>query len=269
MEYQIAKPSTALAKFIKHYWALDNCIPYGSEHTQRIIPNGLIELIFYLDKKPVSTDSSKQITDTSTITGHLNEYYDIKVSGNLSLFSIIFKPFGLSAFLDIPCNEIYNRNIPLRFLLKNSVSEIENRLFEAKTFAQRVEIAEGFLLNLLKQKNSNYHFKRIESSFEIINSACNDVSIDTLASNACFSRKQFERIFVQVVGSSPKKFLKTVRFQRAIHLKSRSEKLSFAELAYLCRYYDQAHMTNDFTKFSGLTPKEFFRGCDSFSDYFQ
>lgn len=247
---------------------MDNCMSIGEVHTQRIVPNGLIELIFYFDKKPVSTDDSKPIIDTSTLTGHLSEYYDIKVSEKLSLFSIIFKPYGLSAFLDIPCNELYNQNVPLRFILKSSVDELENRLYEASSFSQRVSIAESFLFELLRKKNYDYHLKRIESAFGIIDGAIGDVSIDALASNACFSRKQFERSFSLLVGSTPKKFLKTVRFQRAIHIKSKRQELSLTELAYMSGYFDQSHMTNDFYKLSGLTPKEFFNGCESFSDYF-
>lgn len=268
MEYCIAKPSPLLANYVKHYWTLDNCMSIGEVHTQRIVPNGLIELIFYFDKKPFSTDNSKPILETSTLTGQLSEFYDIKVSEKLSLFSIIFKPYGLSAFLNIPCNELYNQNIPLRYILKDSVDELEDRLFEAKTFPHRVSIAETFLLELLRKKNYDYHLKRIESTFGVIDGANGDVSIEALASNACFSRKQFERSFTQLVGSTPKKFLKTVRFQRAIHLKSKTKELSLTELAYMSGYFDQSHMNNDFIKLSGLTPREFFNGCESFSDYF-
>lgn len=269
MEYCIAKPSPLLANYVKHYWTLDNCISVGEVHTQRIVPNGLMELIFYFDKKPVSTDDSKSIIETSTLTGHLSEYYDIKVSEKLSLFSIIFKPYGLSAFLDIPCNEFYNQNVPLRFILNNSVDELENELYEASSFSQRVSIVESFLLELLRKRKYDYHLKRIECAFGIIDGAIGDVTIDALASKACFSRKQFERSFAQLVGSSPKKFLKTVRFQRAIHFKSKMKGICLTELAYMSGYFDQSHMTNDFYKLSGLTPKGFFNGCESFSDYFQ
>jgi AraC-like DNA-binding protein len=95
------------------------------------------------------------------------------------------------------------------------------------------------------------------------------VTIDSLAQMACLSRKQFERVFQDSVGTSPKRFLRTIRFQHAVDEKSRNQELNFTELTYKCGYYDQSHMTTDFRKLTGMTPKEYFSNCDPYSDYFQ
>jgi AraC-like DNA-binding protein len=269
MLYHIAKPSMYLSKFIKHYWTLENCIPQGKEHIQRIVPSGLLELVFYFDEKPATVGNQHSINEHTLITGQLKNYYDLKITGKISLFSIIFQPHGLSAFLDVPLHELYNQNLPFNLVFKHDAKEIETRLFEATTFAERIRIVEHYFSKILFNNALKYNFERINNVIYKINQAKGLVKIDDLASEACYSRKQFERNFATMVGTSPKQFLKIIRFQHAIARKSLNSNHSLTELTYECGYYDQAHMINDFQELSGMTPKQYFDDCEPYSDYFQ
>ena len=134
MNYTIARPSLFLAQYIKQYWAMNIRMPSGSEHTQRIVPSGLFELIFYLDDKPMASDPKKAITDSIVLTGQLKNFHDLKVKGNLSLFAIYFLPHGLSMFLDMPIKELFNYSVPLRMLIQDRVNQLEDRLSAASSF---------------------------------------------------------------------------------------------------------------------------------------
>lgn len=269
MDYNISMPSLLLSKYVKHYWAIENCIPEGKEHIQRIVPNGLSDLIFYLSDKPESIEEKKSFSDNTLITGQLSEYYDIKLSGRVSLFSVIFQPHGVSMFFDIPLSELLNQNVPLKYILKDGVNALETKLFEAQSFADRIVIMELFLIERLQKCKQKYNFNRIKDSISLINQNKGLVSIDNLASEACLSRKQYERAFSNIIGTSPKKFLKTIRFQNVINEKSKDKNINLTSLTYQCGYYDQSHMINDFYKLSGLTPKQYFNDCETYSDYFQ
>ncbi len=268
MDYQIVKPSAKLAPFVKHYWMLDNCLPQGQEHVQRIVPSGLAELIFYLGDRPGSKDLDKPLSDNVIITGQLNDFYDLEVKGRMSLFAVVFLPYSLSAFFDIPAVEFNNRHTPLRFLFRDKVNELEDRIFQADGLQHKVVVVEKFLMSSLQKSLKKYEFKRIYEAVERINLSRGQVEIETLASDACLSRKQFERTFSAFVGTSPRKFLRTVRFQNAIKEKSLKPDMKLTELTYQCGYYDQAHMTNDFRKLTGLSPRQYFSMCEPFSDYF-
>jgi AraC-like DNA-binding protein len=96
------------------------------------------------------------------------------------------------------------------------------------------------------------------------------VEIEELSSLACLSRKQFERIFLEYIGISPKQYLKIIRFQSSIFLKSKNEDISLTELAYESGYYDQSHFINEYRKMTGITPKQFFLDCQTIhSDFFE
>jgi len=175
----------------------------------------------------------------------------------------------LSVFFDIPVKEFFNRNVPLREILKNKTPELEERLCEAASFNEQVSIVETFFLKLLEKNDRLYSFERIENSIQSINKFKGNVSIDYLASCACLSRKQFERIFSRHIGASPKQFLRTIRFQNAVATKAVNIATNLTELTYACGYYDQSHMINDFQKLSGMTPQQYFKDYEPYSDYFQ
>ncbi len=206
MEYSISIPSPSLSHLVKHYWTMETCLARGRSHIQRIVPNGLPELIFYFGDRPESE----------------------------------------------------NKNL-----------QLEDRLCEEPTFDGRIRIAEKFLHDCIQRSEKKWHQERMIHGINLISKTLGMIGIERLASETCFSRKQFERIFAAYIGTSPKKFIRTVRFQHAIRERSFCSHLSMTDLTYRCGYYDQSHMINDFQKLSGMSPKRYFAECTPHSDYFQ
>lgn len=269
MNFLTAKPSALLAPYIKQFWAIDNCLSEGKTHTQRIIPSGMPELMIYTGALPVASVEEKSLDAGIIVSGQQKGFYDLKITRSFSLFSITFQPYGMMMFFDIPLSELYDRNIPLQFILKDYVSRLEDTISEAATFYDKVESIEKFLTRRLLKSTERYGFKRIKSCIDLITNTKGLSDIKTLASQACLSRKQFERVFSESIGASPRQFLKTVRFQNAINYKAQNPGCSFTSLAYNCGFYDQPHMNNEFKKLSGMTPGEFFAECEPVSDYFR
>ena len=268
MNYHISKPCSALSPYVKHYWSFEHRLSNKTLHTQRIIPTGLFEVIFYLDEKPNGSELYSYSNMQTFISGQMKGYHDVSYSGRLKIFAIYFYPHGLSMFLDIPLNELFNNSIPAQELLNKEIDALEDRLSLASDIKEQITVTEEFLLNQLHKKADIHQFDRIQHTIHSINKSRGKIDINELAREVCLSRKQFERIFLEMIGTSPKQFLKIVRFQHAIHQKSIHTELSMTEIAYACGYYDQAHMINDFKTLSGLSPGKFFGLHQSISDYF-
>ena len=269
MNFVSAKPSLPLSPYVKFYWMLETAKPSSEEFVHRIIPNGLLELSFYLGSKPDPVQKDRVYISQSLISGQLKRFYDIKYSDSLTVFSIYFYPHGLSMFFDLPISELLNQTIPLRYLIKDRCERLEDELFGAITFRKRVSVIEQFLLEQLKKNSVKYNYKRINHCVDIITRHRGVIDIVKLSAEACLSRKQFERIFSDHIGMSPKQFLKVVRFQNVINQRSKDPSVSLTKLAYHCGYFYQSHMVRDFRDLSGLSPKEYFNQCAPFSDYFQ
>ncbi len=268
MSFLTALPSPLLSRFVKQYWAIEDCLPSDERHIQRIVPNGLTELTFYFGNKPGSLDEKRHPADYALLSGHLRNFYDIEVTGKLSMFSVSFQPFGACCFFHIPASEFYNLTVPLYLVLKTQGTELESRLNEKNSFNERIQVMETFLLNRLKAGRKDWETNRIFHTLSLINSTKGMITVEALASAVCLGRKQFERTFGSCIGASPKQFLRTVRFQHSLYQKQKDKELMLTELAYRCGYFDQSHMIADYKIFSGKTPSQYFAGCEPYSDYF-
>lgn len=267
MLFQVIQPTSVLAPYVKHYWAMKSHVKPGNKHVQRIIPNGFVELTFYLDHIPVYNRNSKMIRNRVVVSGQQNDFYDIIITNNLNLFSIVFKPQGSKLFLGLPIQELYNQSIPAEILFKNEIYFLHEKLQETTNLNMKVQLVESFLIEQIKQSKL-YEFERLNDSIKLINSSKGILTIDKLSSKAYLSKKQFERTFRSNIGIAPKRFLRVVRFQNTLFNKQLNPKQNLTELAYQNGFYDQSHMINEFKDLTGLTPKQYFSDCAPYSDYF-
>ena len=269
MSIHFATPSSILAPYIKRYWSIENTLGKGEKCVQRIIPTGLTELLLYFTPRPKVLSNREYLSHNVALYGHHNNFYDIELTEKLSVFSIMFEPQGLMQFFKFPLYEICNRNIPLQYINGQAGKDLEEKMAEVSTFQQRVNIAEAYFYNLLKNNYTDFEFRRINHVVELIKKSHGNISISLLASKACLSRKQFERVFSQQIGISPKQYLKIIRFQFSIFQKQQNNDLNMIELTYESGYFDQSHFINDFKSFCGLTPKQYFTENEACSDFFE
>jgi transcriptional regulator GlxA family with amidase domain len=82
------------------------------------------------------------------------------------------------------------------------------------------------------------------------------VSVGEVAVEVGLSRRRFIEVFTSAVGMTPKRLSRVMRFQRARDLARRVDAPDWARLARACGYFDQSHLINDVTEFTGTSPRE-------------
>lgn len=264
MYFQSALPAVILRPYIKRYWAVENLLDTTEVHIQRVIATGLPELTFYSGERPVA--DKRCLDENTVVSGQQNDYYDLRITGGLSVFSVTFQANGLSHFLKIPINELHNRTIGVSALDKSFFGDLEIQLATASCFQTRMGIVENYFVRLLVRRSEHVNDRRLAHSIALIKSSRGHAGIDRLADEACLSRKQYERIFLSHIGITPGQFLRIIRFQHAIHLHQGN--LDLTGLAYEAGYYDQSHFIKEIKAFSGQLPKHLFRNSGMVSDFF-
>jgi transcriptional regulator GlxA family with amidase domain len=81
--------------------------------------------------------------------------------------------------------------------------------------------------------------------------------VHVVADELGVSERHLRRVFRDSVGMSPKAFAKLARFQRALSAAREGTHASWASVATLAGYYDQAHLIAEFRAIAGVTPRAF------------
>ena len=212
-------------------------------------------LIFYIRDRSDSEDMSakkKETLSPSVIIGPNVNRHHITPGRDHLVMNIGFQPGGLYRFLGIPMSELLCKDaFDGQELLGNEMNEVIEQLREADSFYKMKMIAEDFLLKHVHKLKQTLPIDRVLS---LIIKEGGLIKIDQLASHACLSTRQFERVFQQRIGLPPKYFSRLVRFSQAFFIKEQQPDISWIKIAHECGYFDQMHLIRDFQEFAGVNP---------------
>jgi AraC-like DNA-binding protein len=212
-------------------------------------------LIFYVrDRSEVEyiSTNKKETLSCSLVTGpRVNRHYIFPGRDHL-IIKVGFQPGGLYRFLGIPMSELLGQDgFDGVELLGNEMNEVTDRLREALSFYEMKIIVESFLLKHVSKLKQTLP---IDQVLPLLIQERGLIKIDQLATLACLSIRQFERVFQQRIGLPPKHFSRLVRFAQAWIMKEQQPHISWIKIAYACGYFDQMHLIRDFQEFAGVNP---------------
>jgi AraC-like DNA-binding protein len=169
-------------------------------------------------------------------------------------------PLGMRRLLGMPMHEIANRVVSLADALPES-TELEERLHDSDSWAQRFDLVESFLLRRLA--DSQPPLSAVEWSWAHLRRTGGAVPIHVLAEEIGWSHRRLISRFREQIGVAPKTFARLIRFDRAVSALRASAARGLAEVAYECGYFDQAHMNREFRELAGTTPAQLVAATDA------
>lgn len=214
-------------------------------------------LFFYVrdssEAEDIATNKKETLPASIVVGPHINRH--IMTAGhNHLMIKVGFQPGGLYRLLGIPMKELLCKDsFDCADLLGNQINEVNDRLKYAASFTEMKMIVETFLL---KHSNKLKQALPIDQVLPLVIKERGLIKIDQLASLACLSTRQFERVFQQRIGLPPKHFSRMVRFSQAWILKEQTPTLPWIKIAYECGYFDQMHLIRDFQEFAGVNPSD-------------
>ncbi len=100
--------------------------------------------------------------------------------------------------------------------------------------------------------------ERVIAAFQRLERSRGRLEIHALSDSLGCSRRQLERGCGEQLGVTPKRLSRVLRLQHAALLLADGRRLG--ELATGCGFYDQAHLTREFTAMTGRSPLRFLAG---------
>jgi AraC-like DNA-binding protein len=239
--------------FVEHLWT----VSAPGEKTPRreiLIPNGRPMLLLSFAYPSVRIDplTGKRLPNSNMLSGIASQPFVIEQDGESRYIGVQFKPFGLAAFWR--GDKLVNRSLTLAEWLGPSRAEALNQLLSAHNFGQpRVEALDAYLCSLVAVVDGS-DIQLLRSMIERIEQAGGQVTAKELARQLPMHYTTFYRMFKNYMGIAPKLYLDIVRYYTFVgNLLSEHRGDRDRLIALLEGYYDQAHASKKFRKFTGVT----------------
>lgn len=247
-----------IKKYVHSFWILRTKNPEGRIKPYLLPPDKYFNIIlsFKSNTNIIKNNIFKSAVSGSFIVGMRTAYVLLQPDGDVDYLAIAFYPHTLRCFLNFHCINITDNFFELD-LLKSKFNEVfKPVLNEVYSDEKRIEIIEKRLLLLIEKIDyvpNNY----LVEALNIIQKNNGLISIQNICNDIGTSVRQLNRDFEKFVGISPKFYSRIVRFNNLLDSLKNMEKFeNFADIAYYCGYFDQAHMIHECFDFTGLSPKQ-------------
>ena len=254
-ETYLASPRLELAPFVRAFAQrkLDLAETAGLVEP---VPASLEQILnFELGVRPIAElgDASRfTIHPLSVVGASAYRPLNMHMPAGTESFAIFLQPLALWQLFRLPLGSFVNQDYDGYAVLGEEGHQLWHRMAETPHFAERVILAESYLLRkaLHAQPNTS-----VMSAAVYMFRARGARRLEDVAGKLSLGLRQFERNFVREIGLSPKLYSRVARFQAALDTRIRRQDTRWASLAYEFGYHDQTHMIKDFQKLSGLSPE--------------
>ena len=275
MYFKKAIPSDPLKKYIKQYWVAKED---GYKMIREINPSSNICVCFHIGHKAsyklIDKDfweGQKQSFDT--VLKKIEETPVIArnaIIGPHRTMMIETSEHGINTF----CIE-FNTGFHKRFFgkdiatLTDNIIQLDNYNALLSGIANIVSICntdkifdtvDKYLLDKYLPIISNMVGN--DSLLEVINKTTLNplgASVETMATQMNMSKRNFERLFKQFTGLTPKQYIGIQRVNMVCKRMTEHQDYSLMEILEYCGYYDQAHINRDFNIIGGLPATQIFQ----------
>jgi AraC-like DNA-binding protein len=256
MIYQYLPPNPVLREFVRDYliahfvFDRNKPIPVKAfaprpEQAMAFLPKGGLVMHNVLNEK-------QHTAPATSICGQQLSRYNFHLTREYLMFRINFHPGALFRLLKIPLNEFSDTWFDANSAIGRETIEVNERLANASSYKQMVDIVEEFLTRKIRQTKVASH--PLDKAVSHLLSHGGTTSIDWLANQACLCTRQFNRKFIERIGTTPKVFSRIVRFFNAYKYKEAHPHLDWLSVALMFGYTDHQHLAKDFREFSFATP---------------
>jgi AraC-like DNA-binding protein len=251
--FETGLPAPILKPFISHYGGA--CVRGMTPGVNTTLPSRHAHLIISLGA-PINVRQTLNQAQPTTrfsalVTGLHDGFATVERTSAWEGLHVFFHPLGLRAVLGVTAAELACGAVAFSDLASRDAPELMERLSGARDWRARfVILDEVFTRRLTSAKGSPL----VAHAWRQLAASHGRQSIESIAQGTGWSRQHMADRFRAELGVTPKTAARIFRFERACGLLSHLRQ-PLADVAAACGYADQAHMTRDWSAFTGASPK--------------
>lgn len=218
----------------------------------RIVPDGCIDLIFsYKNDRLLRANAIGTRLSCEKTTAEEDS----------TLFGLRFLPGIQPPFLKVTMRALLSRTVSLADAMTQEDSRrLLGAMGGAGDYESRIRTFLHFLEQEGQEKPEPYgKDATVRAVKKMAYESGGRIRIHTIAQNTGYSERYIHRIFMEEMGFSPKTFCKIIQFQRALQFLNYGAPDKMTNAAVMLGYYDQPQFIRDFTRYAGITPKQYLK----------
>jgi AraC-like DNA-binding protein len=217
------------------------------------VPTPLLPLIvnFGSPWKVASSATGPQVGFDSFVAGLGERSSYVAAAGAASCVQVDLTPLGAHMLFGLPMHELANEVVPLEAALPRGLGRLTEELEDAAGWEERFALLDSMLLSRLADARDVS--PEVAWAWRILAGTHGKAPIGWICDRLGRSRRHLALRFREQVGLPPKTVARIMRFDRAVALLA-APGARLADIAFVCGYYDQAHLNRDFREFAGISP---------------
>lgn len=234
-------PSADIARFVEHFWSCAWDLRGQPPYEQRVLSYPCVNLVF--DRRRPG------------VFGVPKETFVTVLSDRGAVLGVRFRPGGFRPWLGADVSTITDGVVPFSRWLGGDDVALTEEVLAIEPLSARIARVEELLRAALPEPDPT-----VDIVHAIVTRIENDASIrrvDDAARIAGLGMRDLQRLFRSYVGVSPKWVIRRARLQEAAFRLAGGTHVDLAALAQELGYFDQAHLTRDFTRFVGRPPASY------------
>lgn len=260
--YKEYQPSEALTPFVECYWMHSfEGAPGEESPVQRCLPLGMLEVLIHVDDAIADIlHNGKWIPlPRAFFHGIYNEPVYWKIAGAGRIFGIRFKPEAFSQLYDVAAASVFCKFVALESFFGQQFDPLPESAYGKDNDAV-IANADAFIAKRAEHMHKRRNY--IVEAANLIRNARGNISIAEVSSALSVSQRQLQRSFKDTMGTSPKSYMRIMRFRNA--LASIGNEREWTDITYDLGYADQPHFIREFKEFAGDVPKAVIKHAEQY-----
>jgi AraC-like DNA-binding protein len=212
------------------------CVWTSHDRAARVLPDACADVVF--------------VGGRVVVAGPATEAVDARPTPGQGRCGVRFRIGSAGAALGLPASELLDRGVPVAELWGRAGRRLEDRIAAAPTIDAALAALTRGVAERLPPADGGDPLVR-QAAVALLR---HGASLSAAGREVGLGERQLRRRFERAVGYGPATLVRIQRFQHFLALAERQPGAALSRLAVEAGYADQAHLTRECGRLSGLSP---------------